>query len=159
MSCDARQEQVGLLIDAELPESEQVTVFRHLQECPECRLFFESMARFRKAAKKDREEIFLEAEEVLPAKTPRPEARRAAWGHRWFPFAAGGWRLPAPVAVAAATMLLVVGILLGSRLPAPGGSDRDRLAELTAEPSVIVVCSLPEVEVLGAAVPQPGGPR
>jgi predicted anti-sigma-YlaC factor YlaD len=149
VNCEANQEQVSLLIDAELAEADQVTVFRHLEGCPDCRLFFQSMIRLRKAAKRDLEEISLAANEILPQRlAPAPlggeTKRRANW-------LAGGWRMPAPAAVGLAVVLLVTGALVGSRLVGISGSaGRQGLAGRTVRPTVVVVCSLPEVQVLGS---------
>jgi hypothetical protein len=165
-----------LLIDAELEEPDQVILFRHLEGCPDCRLFFDSMLRFRKATKRDQEEINLAADEILPRRSPLPMnepasgqgarhlskspsggeprdlnkrpsgngTRRRLW------LIAGGWRVPAPVAVGLAMALLVAGALVGARISTlSGGDGPGGRAERMAKPTVVVVCSLPEVQVLG----------
>lgn len=154
MNCEANQEQVSLLIDAELEAADQVGVFKHLEGCSDCRLFFQSMIRLRKAAKRDLDEISLAANEILPQHAPRlPNSRRRRSGTgRWARWLAGGWRMPAPVAVGLAAILLVTGALVGVRLVGiSGNAGRQGLAARTAEPIVVVVCSLPEVQVLGNA--------
>lgn len=145
MSCETRQEQASLLIDAELPESEQVALFRHLEECGECRRFLDSMIRFRQAARRDQEAILLAAEDILPQGTPFEWRKRPVEAGFWQRLAAGGWRVPAPVAVSLAAILLLGGALLGSRVArvaAPGGEIR---------PAVVVVCGLPPVDVVGTS--------
>ena len=171
MSCERAQEQVSLWIDAELEESAQAALFGHLEGCSECRRFLDSMVRFRKAAAVDREEIFLSAGEALPPRSPVPaEARRTDAGGkptrrsqeagqpgpRWPRVLAGGWRrLPAPVAAGLAVILLAAGALLGARLAAvSGGGGPEWSAARMEKPAVIVVCGLPEVEVVGSG---PGG--
>ncbi len=190
MSCEETQEQVSLLIDAELEEPHQVALFRHLEGCCECRLFFDSMLRFSKAAKRDLEEIRLVADDILPLHGPLPVSvraagdganslpmhpsgltgrrshrrasedavgalpdRRSGWGwKRWTGLLAGGWRMPAPVAIGLALVLLVAGALVGTRIStiAGGGGPMGRDGRVV-KPTVVVVCSLPEVQVLGSA--------
>jgi predicted anti-sigma-YlaC factor YlaD len=155
MSCETAQEQVSLLIDAELEGSAQAKLFGHLEGCSECRSFFDSMVRFRKAAHMDREEIFLAASEVLPPRSPVPrslfparEHRFAAGWTRWL--RAGSWRMPVPAGVGLAIVLLFAGALLGARLASISrGSGMKWTAGETAKPTVVVVCGLPEVEVHG----------
>lgn len=150
MSCTARQEQVSLLIDGEAEESDQAALFKHLGECSDCRLFFESMIRFRNTARRDRDEVLRAADEVLPSWISIPPVRghsRAGSG-RWFRFLTGGWRVPAPAVVGLALVLLVGGALLGGRLARVSGrADPDGQAGKFGKPSVVVICSLPEVEV------------
>jgi hypothetical protein len=177
VSCEARQEQVSLLIDAELEERDQVILFRHLEGCSDCRLFFDSMLRFRKATKRDQEEINLAADEILPRRSPLPSNEPAS-GHgarhlearpsgaksrdlnkrpsgdgtkRRLRVIAGGWRVPAPVAIGLAMALLVAGVLVGTRISIlSGGDGPGGRAERMAKPTVVVICSLPEVQVLGS---------
>lgn len=152
MSCETWQEQVSLLIDAELPEPDEAGLFGHLEACFECRLFFGSVVRFREAARKDREDILHAADEVLPARSPLFREPRPARTRGWLRIPAGGWRVPAPVALGAAAALIVIGVLFGSRLEsAPGGSGLAWRGERAAEPAVVVVCGLPPVEVVGAS--------
>jgi predicted anti-sigma-YlaC factor YlaD len=150
VNCEARQEQVSLLIDGEAGEPDEAAVFRHLGECPDCRLFFDSMIRFRNTARRDREEITRAADEALRAQAPIPRERgrsRPGLG-RWLPFLAGGWRVPAPAILGLAVVLLVGGALLGVRLArVSGGAGAEGSAGMRGKPVVVVVCSLPEVEV------------
>jgi hypothetical protein len=167
---------VSLLIDAELEEPDQVILFKHLEGCSDCRLFFESMLRFRKATKRDQEEINLAADEILPQRSAFPMNERTP-GHgarhlndrpsggkakdlnkrpsgdgtrRWLKVIAGRWRVPAPVAVGLAMALLIAGALVGARISAlSGGDGPGGRAERMAKPTVVVICSLPEVQVLG----------
>jgi hypothetical protein len=177
VTCVAKQEQVSLLIDAELEEADQVTLFRHLEECSDCRLFFHSMIRFRNAAKRDQEELNLAADEILPQHSqlpmdkprhrddgrrliPRlagdgasPLERRPHGGgtRRWAKLLTGGWKLPAPMAVGLAVALLVAGALVGARVSTRSGvAGLDGPAGRKANPTVVVVCALPEVRVLGS---------
>jgi predicted anti-sigma-YlaC factor YlaD len=154
VSCDARQEQVSLLIDAELEESDQVTLFGHLENCTECRLFLDSMIRFRNAARRDHEASSLAADEALPQGSRLP-LKEAASGHgerRWLRILTRGWRMPASVAIGAAVVLLVAGAIVGTRISTlSGGGGPEGQAGLTSKPAVVVICSLPEVEVLGNA--------
>ena len=67
MSCEVMQEQVSLLIDTELGEEGQVELFRHLEQCPDCRQFFASLIRLRRAARVDEAELLRTAGEILPS--------------------------------------------------------------------------------------------
>lgn len=146
MSCEAKQEQVGLLIDGELLEPEQSGLFRHLEDCSDCRLFFRSMIRLRKAIRRDQEEISLAADEILPTWSS-PAARKPSreWS-RWIEIVRGGWRMPKPVAIGLAVLLVAGGAALGSRIATTRGAGVG--GDQTAKPAVVVVCSLPEVEVV-----------
>jgi hypothetical protein len=177
VSCEARQEQVSLLIDAELEVSGQAALFGHLEECLDCRLFFDSMVRLRRAAKRDQEEIELAADEVLPRHIPLPmhvhpsgnrwrRLLKHPFRHdsgrlpgrlsgnrakRWLQILAGGWRMPVPMAVGLAMVLLVAGALVGARLSALSGSaGLEGPGGHQPKPTVVVICSLPEVQVLGS---------
>ncbi len=155
MSCEAKQEQLSLLIDAELQEPDQVGLFRHLEGCSDCRLFFRSMIRLRNAAKRDQEEIALTADEILPPWDPAAVQRSSRGRSRWIEIVSGGWRMPKPVAIGVAIVLIAGGIVLGSRIASTGGSGAagDRIAK----PAVVVVCSLPEVEVVQRDPGRQGG--
>ncbi len=148
MTCESWQEQTSGLLDAELEESDQVRVFRHLETCQDCRLFLDSMIRFRKAVQTDQERILLTADEVVPARLripPSRSAREPGWMRALL-----GWRLPAPVAVGMAAVLVAGGVLLGARLESAAESAGKR-----GEPQVVLVYGLPQVEVVGNA----GSPR
>lgn len=148
MNCESRQEQVGILIDGELGESDQVALFRHLEECLECRSFLHSMIRVRNAVRLDREEILAIADEALPASI-RPEVvRRSPTRHRWHEILTGRLRLPAPVAVGLGVALLLCGAVLGARIASTLGPGQHADGSGTNRSTVIVVCSLPEVEVV-----------
>lgn len=153
MDCESRQEQVGSLIDGELGEHDQVALFRHLEECLDCRSFLHSMIRVRNAVRLDREEILATANEVLPASIRLDAGERTPVGHGWREVLTGWWRLPAPVAVGLGVALLLCGALLGARVATTMGPGQNGHAGGTTRPTVIVVCSLPEVEVVG---PGPG---
>ncbi len=151
MSCESKQEQVSLLIDARLRESDQVVLFRHLEECEECRQFFDSMIRMRRAVKDDQEAILLAAAEVLPPGIPSPPAWPRPGARRWLKALTGGWRVPAPIAVGLAVLLLAGGALLGSRVgyvPGQRGAEGHRSP---SGASVVVVCGLPPVDVVGVS--------
>lgn len=146
MDCETKQEQVSLLIDGELPEADQVGLFRHLEDCSDCRFFFHSMVRLRNAARRDQEAIEHTADEILPAWNPTPERRPGRTRSRWVEILTGGWRMPAPVAIALAIALIAGGAVLGSRLAVVGGAGAP--GDRSVKPTVVVVCSLPEVEVV-----------
>jgi hypothetical protein len=154
--CDEKQEQVSRLIDAELEESEQVTLFRHMENCPDCRLFLDSMIRFRIAAKRDKEFLFRAADESLPSEMKLPADRpRGVSGAGWLRVLGAGRSIPAPLAIGLAIVLLIFGIYVGGRI-AMGPGNRGAALEREVgdgdggvRPRVIVLCGLPEVEVLG----------
>ncbi len=157
MHCDEKQEQVSRLIDAELEESEQVSLFRHMEGCPDCRLFLDSMIRFRMAAKRDKELLFLAAEETLPPELPLP-AHHSKWVPHagWLRVLGAGRSMPAPLAIGLAVVLLVIGIYVGGKIATghEGRGSRWQQGAGDEEPGVrqkvIVLCGLPEVEVLGS---------
>ena len=157
MSCETAQQQVSLLIDAELEEAAQVSLFRHLEGCSECRCFFDSMVRFRKATRTDREEIFLEADELLSQHGPLPVRQGSSepGERRWLRALTAGWRIPVPMGVVLAVVLLFTGALVGVRLASvSAGSPWLRTGGGRARPAVVVVCGLPEVEVVGTNLPR-----
>jgi predicted anti-sigma-YlaC factor YlaD len=159
VTCDERQLQLSLLMDAESDGLEQAGLFTHLEGCPECRHFFDSLIRFRSTVRQDREEILRQADESLPARLPIPAAAGArrpqgTWWSSW-------WRpgLPAPAGLALAVTLLLAGIVIGAGLaarvgrppqPAPGAeaAQQPRLV-----PTYIYVCSMPQIEVDGTRIP------
>ena len=156
MSCDHLQEDIGALIDGELGEGPQVALFRHLESCPECRRHLAWLLQNRQELRRDRESLLAEAEALPPATglfgSPEGPPLVAAGPERLpnprrFTFA----RIPLPIGIAAALLLWLAGLLVGTRLThrAPRAVER---AEGTPVPSVVVVCGLPEVEVRGSAV-------
>lgn len=162
MTCDERQLQLSLLMDAESCALEQAGLFTHLEGCPECRHFFDSLIRFRSTARQDREEILRQADERLPARFPLPAqagTRRTpgAWLSSW-------WRpaLPAPAAIAFAALLLVAGIVIGAGLAARIGRvpqrtpDAGQAKQSPGGPTYVYVCSMPQIEVTGKSLAAPG---
>jgi predicted anti-sigma-YlaC factor YlaD len=158
MTCDERQLQLSLLMDAESCDLEQAGLFAHLEGCTECRHFFDFLIRFRSTARQDREEILRQADDRLPARFPLPAqagARQSqgTWWSSW-------WRpgLPAPAAIAFAVLLLVAGIVIGAGLAARTGRTPQRTpdAEQAKQPpggtTYIYVCSMPQIEVTGKSV-------
>ncbi len=155
MPCDERQEQASRWIDSELGESEQILLFRHLEGCPDCRLFLDSMVRFRSAAKKDRDLLFQGADELLPpAEAFRKPFARPTFRDGWIWRLGAAIHLPAPVAVGLALVLVVFGILVGSRFSTGREGGRPHWGQGAAsgerrrDERVVVVCGLPEVDVL-----------
>ncbi len=165
MDCEKNQMRAGLLIDAALDGSGQVGLYRHLEECAGCRSFLDSMIRFRNTARIDRERIESKADEVLGSWDPAGAARRAR---------AGGdaprgatrererlsreplirrLRFSIPVAVAVAAALLVAGMFIGGRLSTRSGVLPAREGAVESSRPVVVVCGLPEVEVVGNQLP------
>ena len=162
MTCEDRQLQLSLLMDAESGGLEQAGLFTHLEDCAECRHFFDSLIRFRSTARQDREEILRQADELLPARLPLPAgpgARRplGAWRSSW-------WRpgLPAPAAIALAGLLLVAGIAIGAGLAArlgrapQGTPDAELARQPRGVPIYVYVCSMPQIEVAGKSIPAAG---
>jgi predicted anti-sigma-YlaC factor YlaD len=150
VSCETRQEQVSRLIDAELRESDQVALFRHLEDCSECRQFLDSMIRLRHAARKDQEEILLGAEEILAPQSPLALRPRPVRVGPWERILTGGWRLPAPVAVGLGVILLTGGVLLGSHITnIAERAGLDGRGGREGQSTVVVVCGLPQVDVVG----------
>jgi hypothetical protein len=154
MTCEERQLQLSLLMDAESDGMEQAGLFTHLEGCAECRHFFDSLIRFRSTARVDREEILRQAEESLPARFPPPVASGArqpqgAWWSSW-------WRpgLPAPAAIAFAVLLLVAGIAIGASLAPQRTPDAETVKQSPGEPTYIYVCSMPQIEVEGTRIPE-----
>jgi hypothetical protein len=158
VTCDERQMQLSLLMDAESHGPEQAGLFTHLEGCPECRHFFDSLIRFRSTARQDREEILRQADELLPTRLPlsaRPGARRPL--ESW-------WRpgLPAPAALALAALLLVAGIAIGAHLAArpgrapQGAPNAEAAKQPRLVPTYIYVCSMPQIEVNETRIPESG---
>lgn len=156
MSCDLLQEDAGALIDGELAEDRQVALFRHLESCPECRGHLDWLLRSRQELRKDRDALLAEAEALpaagalfdLPAE-PRPAAMRSKAFWRARGFVPG--RIALPIGIAAALILWLAGLFVGTRLTHRSPRALER-AEGTPAPAVVVVCGLPEVEVLGRTV-------
>ena len=60
--------------------------------------------------------------------------------------------MPAPVIVGLAMVLLIAGALVGARISTlSGGAGPEGRAERATKPTVVVICSLPEIQVLGSA--------
>lgn len=145
MDCEARQEQLGALLDGEAAAADLSALFRHVGECADCRSYFDTLTRLRGAAARDRDLLAPGADDLLLPLPRRAAARgrfRSGAG-RWLRRPAAGWRLPVPAALAAAVILLLGGALLGARWAAVRGGAQGP----AGRSSVVVVCSLPEVVV------------
>lgn len=162
MTCEERQLQLGLLMDAEPGGEEQAGLFAHLAGCPECRHFFDSLIRLRSVARRDREEILRQADELLPARLVLPAGPRARRAPRTWP---SSWRradLPATAALGLAVLLLAAGVAIGAGLAvrfgrAPQQTPRAEVAKQPpGGPTYVYVCSMPQVEVTGKSVPAEG---
>ena len=162
MTCDERQLQLSLLMDAESCALEQAGLFTHLEGCTECRHFFDSLIHFRNTARQDREEILRQADERLPARfllpaRPGASLTPGAWLSSW-------WRpaMPVPAAIAFAVLLLVAGIVIGASLAArPNRApqrtpDAEQAKQPPGGPTYIYVCSMPQIEVVGTSIPAAG---
>ncbi|MDM7915922.1 MAG: anti-sigma factor [Candidatus Eisenbacteria bacterium] len=159
MQCDDAKSMLSLFADSNLEGEElQGAMFRHLQECSDCRGFFDSILRQRKAASVEREMLLREADELLPAaesllaraRSGRAERRSLSVWQRIL--AGGGMRMPVPVAISIAIVLLLAGIVLGTRIAGRPGQDGLRIDRLerASRSEVVVVCGLPEVQVVGS---------
>jgi len=172
MSCEAYRQHLSLMMDAEAGGVEQAGLFAHLEGCAECRHFFDSLIRFRSAARRDRDAILREAGERLPGRPPLPataaagarpparagDARGASWRDRL-----GDWLrpgVPAPAALALAVLLLIAGVAIGVSLSSrlggapPRAPEAETVRRSPAGTTFIYVCSLPEVEVSASAIPE-----
>jgi len=157
MSCEETRQQLSLIMDAEGEGMEQAGLFAHLEGCPGCRQFLDSLIRFRKTAQRDREEILREAEERLPSAAPLPGAigRGAAARARRAAFVRP--LVPAP-GFALGVLLLVAGIAIGAGLAshrqvAKVAPQVETGTSTPNEPQVVYVCSMPEVKVTAKALP------
>jgi anti-sigma factor RsiW len=125
VQCEEQQQQLSLLVDGELDGAAQVALFSHLGACPECQGFFNSLLRFRKAARRDHQALLAEAEAGLPRQLPSEAGAaggappRTPWNRWGFPA-----RVPALAAAALAVLLLAAGVAIGLRLPAGRGTVR-----------------------------------
>ncbi len=163
MSCEEHRQRLSLMMDGEGEGTEQAGLFAHLEGCAGCRQFLDSLIQFRKAARRDRQEILREAAEVIPERAPLPATvGRAAGGSRAArPRGWGGWlrpSLPAPAALALAVLLLAAGIAIGvglgaRRNPARLAPNVETTTSPSTAPTVIYVCSMPEVKVSAPAIP------
>lgn len=145
MNCDTRQEQAGLLMDGDLPESSQPAVFGHLEGCSDCRGFLDSMIRLRMSARMDHENLLLAADQILPDWSPPAVESLPAPVRPWREIFATRWRVPVPAAVVLGVILLAGGAILGSRF---GFSGSGPGAGWSSEPAVVVVCGMPPVDVV-----------
>jgi len=153
VDCNAKQEQLSLLLDGETAALEQADLFAHLGACADCRDWFDTLARLRGAARRDREEIAGGADDLrppLPSLSALPSRRPAAQRIRG---AGWTWRLRVPLAAALAFALLAAGALLGARWPllAEGAG---AIAARGGRAPVVVICSLPDVTVFPQGVGQ-----
>ncbi len=139
MDCEHKQEQLGRLLDGEMPARDQGDLFAHLGGCGECRRWFDTVTSIRVAVGRDREVIARAADAIqLPSLAP-VASRRSRGNMR-------SWRLPVPMAAVLAIVLVAGGALVGarwSRLAVEAG----QLAAQAGRAPVVVICSLPEVTV------------
>jgi hypothetical protein len=176
MSCESVQEKVSLFIDDALDEAEQAPMFAHLKECEECRHFLGSLMRFRKASARERDLLQRQADEILPSaeavlfatqahtreartRSASPPAGARGAGRALRLGAARpavGRGMPVPLALGIALLLLVAGLLIGTRIGGPSGPApaADTAAGVSPASKTVIVCGLPAVEVVG---PEPVG--
>jgi anti-sigma factor RsiW len=121
MNCEQYRQLISALVDKELNEGEQVILNEHLTQCSECVQYSEQIRELGRltteweasAMPSDLEQAILE----------RAKQKPQGWlGRLW----GGSYRIPRPVAWAAAVAILVLTI---NAVGPPGGSDRIGPAE------------------------------
>lgn len=163
MSCEEHRQRLSLMMDAEGEGMEQAGLFAHLETCSGCRSFFDSLIRFRKAARRDREEILRQADELLPVHAPLPaelqRGPRGSWRRRFAAWLRPG--VPAPAALVLAVLLLAAGIAIGAGLTARRNGAKvapevETGKQAPGTTQIVYVCSMPEVQVTARAIPGDG---
>jgi anti-sigma factor RsiW len=145
MRCDTFTELVCLFVDGELAAERQNDMFRHLGECLECRSFLQGLLKIREI--QHREQVTFPAEidrVVLNAVNAQKPTRVVSL-----------WRksisLPVPIAVAAAILVIVTGVLASSLLLPSEQARRQSTPNTYVQseiPTANVIYVLPEVLVV-----------
>jgi len=123
MNCETYQEYISELVDNELNEKGNANVFRHLSECPTCRLFFHSCLKLK-------ETVGTMSSDSLPV----PGQEKTGWFQR-------NLRIPLPAA-AVFVVLFITG-LFGTSLHFFQKDDPVR----TGEQQIIYISEYPEIEI------------
>lgn len=160
MPCEDAKLNVSLLADGELETGAQAGLFAHLERCPGCRAFLAESLRLRGALRRDRDALLAEADELLPARPPRPAAAPVpALLERLFPRERPGRALAFGLGLA--VLVLAAGVLAGLGLArvVAGGETALPLEGASAPgddgPSVVYVCAMPEYAVVGEPLADP----
>ncbi len=156
MTCIEYQQIAARFIDGEAETGEQENLFRHLGECSECRSFLESMMRVRDARRKESipyprflDESVLSAtvwSRTVSADRPRLHRERGFWSRRF--------QITAPLASAAVIGMIILGIVTGMLLLRRVGTPAVPAAGQAQPVTVIMLYSMPPVEVHGSRIAQ-----
>ncbi len=123
MHCETYQKYISELVDNELNDKGNASVFRHLGECPTCRLFFHSCLKLK-------ETVGSMSYDSLPG----PGQEKTGWLQR-------NLRIPLPAA-AVFVVLFITG-LFGTSLHFFQKDDPVR----TGEQQIIYISEYPEIEI------------
>jgi anti-sigma factor RsiW len=161
MCCDDRQEQITLFIDGELSTRDQIELFKHLTNCPNCQSFINVMIRTREIQKREQINYSAEIDENLLSRLDslRQTVNKEIQHTTPTQFAPTRRRitLSIPVAFGAAAATIIIGFLLGGFLyrgPATSTVTGNIPSQYPQPTAVIFYYSMPPVEVTSPAVMQ-----
>lgn len=160
MPCEDAKLNLSLLADGESEAGAHAGLFAHLERCEGCREFLAEALSVRRAVRRDRDALLAEADEMLPARLPRPAAAPSpAVLERLLPRERPGRALA--LALGLAVVVLAAGVVIGLGLP------RDGVGGATAPPvegasapgdagvNVVYVCAMPEYAVVAEPLADP----
>ncbi|TAK55499.1 MAG: hypothetical protein EPO24_12125 [Bacteroidetes bacterium] len=154
MTCDEHKEQISLLLDSELENGSQRTLFKHLSECAGCQQFLDSVILLREMRKKESITFPSEIDDALFARLNiiSPVRNRVAareQSRSWF---RRRLLIPVPAAIALTILVIAIGLLLGMQTVQPQGASTlfttGAFVNGKQQPAVIFIYGIPEVHVI-----------
>ncbi len=157
MICPQKEELLNQFIDGELDLSNQVDLFKHLAECSECRAFVDAAVRMREIRRKEQIPFPPDIDERVFSHLPQTRVMvRSQRGPATV--SPGFWRrrfaVPLPLAAAFLAITIFFGVMIGRLLvlnSGEKGSAEEKLSATARPATVIMIYSVPPVEIVGNA--------
>lgn len=113
MECIEGEFQVNLFVDGRLDSLDQVGFFKHLQECPECRSFLDSMMQLKQITRREQIAFPSNLDDVMIAElSSRKKVASRTVEHK--PIAPPLWRRRIAFSAPATILLCIVMVMLGA---------------------------------------------
>jgi predicted anti-sigma-YlaC factor YlaD len=145
MNCNEYIDGINMLLDGALDESTQISLFSHLKDCTECRMYFDTMLRVRQISATEQIPFPEEIDRIVLSNIRKESVKSTRSFWNW------SIRISAPIAAAVilaiASLAIISGIISASK-------ERERIIQqerLTSGSKVVhayPVYVLPPIEIV-----------
>jgi anti-sigma factor RsiW len=113
MNCDEYIDGINVLLDGTLDESTQISLFSHLKDCTECRMYLDTMLRVRQISTTEQIPFPDEIDQVVMRNIRKQSSKSTSSFWNW------SIRISAPIAaaviLAVASLAIISGIISASK--------------------------------------------